>query len=121
MRYHTHLVIEDFDVFCRHGNVKKALYIMDTLASLSHVMDLTRFLRLVKLCGEVESLRKAKVVHEKINSSVFHLDVSSYHVLIKMYSNCGLVNEASSIFEEISEKSLETWYIMIRCFAKTGV
>ncbi|KAL0886080.1 hypothetical protein Bca101_010063 [Brassica carinata] len=38
-----------------------------------------------------------------------------------MYSNCGLMNEASSVFEEMPEKNLETWYILIRCLAKNGL
>ncbi|ESQ46608.1 hypothetical protein EUTSA_v10000083mg [Eutrema salsugineum] len=121
LKTHTDLVVEEFDAFYRKGNVKKALYAMDTLESLSHVLDLDRLLRLAKLCGEAEASREAKAVHWKIRASVSHLDVSSYQILIEMYSNCGLVNEASSVFEEMPEKNLETWCSIIRCFAKNGL
>lgn len=121
LRYYTDLVIEEFDAFCRQGNVKRAMHTMDTLASLSHVVDLDRLLRLAKLCGEVEASQEAKFVHGKISSLGFGLDASSYHVLIEMYSSCGLMNEASSVFEEIPEKDLETWCVMIRCLAKNGL
>ncbi|CAH2061031.1 unnamed protein product [Thlaspi arvense] len=121
LKYYTDIVIEEFDAFCRRGNVKKALYIMDTLSSMSHLLDLNRLLVLAKLCGEAEALQEAKTVHGKIRSSFCGLDVSSYHVLIEMYSNCGLLNEASGVFEEMPEKSLETWDIIIRCFAKNGL
>ncbi|KAJ0248200.1 Pentatricopeptide repeat-containing protein [Hirschfeldia incana] len=122
LKYYTDLVIEEFDAFCRQGNVKKAIHTMDTLASLSYVVDLDRLLRLAKLCGEVEASQEAKFVHGKISSLGLGLDASSYHVLIEMYSNCGLMNEASSVFEEIPErKSLETWCVMIRCLARNGL
>ncbi|KAG2298723.1 hypothetical protein Bca4012_010215 [Brassica carinata] len=121
VKYYTDLLVEEFDAFCRQGNVRKAMHTMDTLASLSHVVDLARLLRLAKLCGEVEASQEAKVVHGKISSLGCVLDVSSYHVLIEMYSNCGLMNEASSVFEEMPEKNLETWYILIRCLAKNGL
>ncbi|CAN7062923.1 unnamed protein product [Brassica oleracea var. botrytis] len=121
LKYYTDLVIEEFDAFCRQGNVKKALYTMDTLASLSHPVDLARLMRLAKLCGEVEASQEAKFVHGKIISLGCGLDVSSHHVLIEMYSNCGMMNEASSVFEEMREKTLETWCVMIRCLAKNGL
>ncbi|CAN8315082.1 unnamed protein product [Cochlearia groenlandica] len=121
LRYYTDLVVEEFDVFCRQGNVKKALYTIETLACLSHVMDLDRLLRLAKLCGEAEILQEAKVVHGKISSLGYHLDASSNHVLIEMYSNCGSIDEALNVFEKMHEKNLETWYIMIRCLAKKGL
>lgn len=121
LKYHTDIVIEEFDAFCKQGKVKKALYTIDTLASMSQVVDLTRLLRLAKLCGEAEALQEAKAVHGKISASVFHLDVSSCHVLMEMYSNCGLVDEALSVFEKMPEKNLETWYSIIRCFANNGL
>ncbi|KAF8052551.1 hypothetical protein N665_1546s0014 [Sinapis alba] len=121
LKYYTDIVIEEFDAFCRQGNVKRAMYTMDILASLSHVVDFARLIRLAKLCGEVEASLEAKVVHGKISSLGCGLDVNSYHVLIEMYSNCGLMNEASSVFEEMPEKNLETWYVMIRFLAKNGL
>lgn len=121
LKYYTDVMIEEFDSFCKQGKVKKALYSTDTLASMNHVVDLTRLLRLAKLCGEAEALVEAKAVHGKISASVSHLDVSSYHVLLEMYSSCGLVNEAANVFEKMPEKNLETWYTIIRCFAKNGV
>ncbi|CAL9234042.1 unnamed protein product [Arabidopsis halleri] len=120
LKYYTDIMIKEFDTFCKQGKVKKALYTVDTLASMNHVVDLSRLLRLAKLCGEAEGLQEAKVVHGKISSSVSHLDVSSNHILLEMYSNCGLANEAANVFEKMSEKNLETWYIIIRCFAKNG-
>ncbi|VVB09005.1 unnamed protein product [Arabis nemorensis] len=120
LKYHTDVVIEEFDAFCKQGKVKKALNAIDTLASMSHVVGLTRLVRLAKRCGEAEAVQEAKAVHGRISVSVCHLDVSSYHVLIEMYSNCGLVDEALSVFEKMPEKNLETWCSIIRCLANNG-
>nr|BAD43657.1 putative selenium-binding protein [Arabidopsis thaliana] len=120
LKYYTDIMIEEYDAFCKHGKVKKALYTIDILASMNYVVDLSRLLRLAKICGEAEGLQEAKTVHGKISASVSHLDLSSNHVLLEMYSNCGLANEAASVFEKMSEKNLETWCIIIRCFAKNG-
>ncbi|KAL1214407.1 Pentatricopeptide repeat-containing protein [Cardamine amara subsp. amara] len=121
LKYYTDVMIGEFDSFCKQGKVKNALYSIDIMASMSHVVDLSRLLRLAKLCGEAEALQEAKNVHGKISALVCHLDVSSYHVLIEMYSNCGLVNEAFSVFETMPEKNLETWCSIIRCFANNGL
>ncbi|CAH8391461.1 unnamed protein product [Eruca vesicaria subsp. sativa] len=121
LKYYTDLVIEEFDAFCRQGNVKMAMSSIDSLAILSYVVDLPRLLRLAKLCGEVEASQEAKVVHGKISSLGCVLDATSYHLLIEMYSDCGLMNKASCVFEEMPEKNLETWCIMIRCLAKNGL
>lgn len=43
-----------------------------------------------KLCGEAEALQEGK-------ASFCHLEVSSYHVLIEIYSNCRLANEGASL------------------------
>ncbi|XP_010429556.1 PREDICTED: pentatricopeptide repeat-containing protein At2g25580 [Camelina sativa] len=120
LKYFTDWAINELDEFCKQGKVKKALCTIDTLASLNHVVDLNSLLRLAKLCGEAEALEEAKAVHGKIIALARHLDVSSYHVLLEMYSNCGLVYEAASVFENMPERNLETWYITIRCFAKNG-
>ncbi|XP_010417323.1 PREDICTED: pentatricopeptide repeat-containing protein At2g25580-like [Camelina sativa] len=120
LKHYTDWAINELDKICDQGKVKKALCTIDTLASLNHVVDLTRLLRLAKVCGEAEALEEGKAVHGKIIALARHLDVSSYHVLLEMYSNCGLVNEAVSVFENMPERNLETWYITIRCFAKNG-
>ncbi|XP_023639893.1 pentatricopeptide repeat-containing protein At2g25580 [Capsella rubella] len=120
LKHYTDYMVNEFDSLCGQGKVKKALYTLGTLEIMNHVVDLSRLLRLAKLCGEAEALEEAKAVHGKISALCCYLDVSCFHLLLEMYSNCGLLDEAWSVFEEMPERNLETWDIIIRCFAKNG-
>ncbi|CAE6009010.1 unnamed protein product [Arabidopsis arenosa] len=117
LKYYTDIMIKEFDEFCKQGKVKKALYTIDTLESMNHVVDLSRLLRLAKLCGEAEGLQEAKVVHGKISSSVSHLDrlrhcpsIEDYVSLVEMYALPGFLDEALEFVERMPmEPNVDVW------------
>ncbi|KAF8050071.1 hypothetical protein N665_2051s0006 [Sinapis alba] len=114
------VTIETFDRFCNHGNLREALKVLDYLQNHGYAIDLIRLLRLAKLCDTPEVLEEAKFVHERIVSLSYPSDVSSRNAIIEMYSRCGSVVYAVKVFHEMSEKSPETWCVMMRCLVSNG-
>ncbi|XP_010526025.1 PREDICTED: pentatricopeptide repeat-containing protein At4g32450, mitochondrial-like [Tarenaya hassleriana] len=115
------VTIEEFDAFCGEGQLKNAVNVIKSLTSKGHVVDLPRLLQIAQLCGEAEALQEAKTVHKHFSVSVSVSDISSNNRMIEMFSSCGSVVDALSIFEKMVEKNSETWYTMIRCLAKNGL
>ncbi|XP_010447384.1 PREDICTED: pentatricopeptide repeat-containing protein At4g32450, mitochondrial-like [Camelina sativa] len=116
-----HSSLEELDTICREGKVKAAVEIIKSWRNEGYFVDLQRLLWIAELCGDAQALQEAKVVHEFITSSVGISDISVYNLIIDMYSGCGSVVDALTVFNSMFERSLETWCGIIRCFAKNGL
>ncbi|XP_019086649.1 PREDICTED: pentatricopeptide repeat-containing protein At4g32450, mitochondrial-like [Camelina sativa] len=119
--YSGHNSLEELDAICREGNVKTALDIIQSWRNEGYFVDLPRLLWIAELCGDAQALQEAKVVHEFITSSVGISDIRAYNLIIEMYSGCGSVEDALTVFNSMPVRSLETWCAIIRCFAKNGL
>ncbi|KAG7545363.1 Pentatricopeptide repeat [Arabidopsis suecica] len=115
-----HSSLDALDAICREGKVKEAVDIIKSWRNEGYFVDLLRLLWIAQLCGDAQALQEAKVVHEFITSSVGTLDISAYNSIIEMYSGCGSVEDALTVFNSMPERNLETWCCVIRCFAKNG-
>jgi len=113
---HQSVTIETFDALCKQVKIREALEVIDILEDKGYIVDFPRLLGLAKLCGEVEALEEARVVHDCITP----LDARSYHTVIEMYSGCRSTDDALNVFNEMPKGNSETWGIMIRCLAKNG-
>ncbi|CAH2059434.1 unnamed protein product [Thlaspi arvense] len=108
------VTIETFDALSEEGKVREAVEAVEILEDKGYVVDLPRLLGLAKLCGQAEALEEARVVHQCITAS----DVRSRNKIIEMYSDCGSVEDALNVFEEMPERNSETWCLMMSCLAK---
>ncbi|KAF8100992.1 hypothetical protein N665_0212s0033 [Sinapis alba] len=116
---HRSVTVETLDALCGDGRVLEAVEAVQILKYKGYVVDLPRLLGLAKLCGETAVLEEAKVVHDFITGSVSTpLSVASYNTILKMYCDCDSTEEALNVFNEMSERSSETWCVMMRCLAK---
>ncbi|KAL1210341.1 Pentatricopeptide repeat-containing protein [Cardamine amara subsp. amara] len=119
--YSVHSSLEELDAICREGKVKTAVDIIKSWRNEGYIVDLPRLLWLAQLCGDAQALQEAKVVHEFITSLGSLSDISAYNSIIEMYSGCGSVEDALTVFNSMPEKNSETWCGIIRCFAKNGL
>ncbi|CAA0397248.1 unnamed protein product [Arabidopsis thaliana] len=115
-----HSSLDELDSICREGKVKKAVEIIKSWRNEGYVVDLPRLFWIAQLCGDAQALQEAQVVHEFITSSVGISDISACNSIIEMYSGCGSVEDALTVFNSMPERNLETWCGVIRCFAKNG-
>ncbi|MED6171419.1 hypothetical protein PIB30_040559 [Stylosanthes scabra] len=112
--------IEELDGFCMDGKVKEAVEVLELLAKLHIPVDLPRYLQLMHHCGEAKSLEEAKIVHINALKHLSPLQVSTYNKILEMYFQCGSVNDAFNVFNNMPERNLTTWDTMITLLAKNG-
>ena len=112
--------MEELDEFCKEGKVKEAVEFLQLLQKQSVFVDLSRYLQLMQACGEAEALEEARVIHDCIVRSQSPLDVGTLNKILEMYSKCGAMDEAFSVFDNMQECNLASWYIMITWLAKNG-
>lgn len=114
-------MVEILDVLCEEGRVLEVVKVVQILKDKDYVVDLFRFLGLVKLCGEIVVLEEVKVVYDFINGLVFiFLDVVFYNMIFKMYCDCDFIEDVLNVFNEMFERNLEIWCVMMRVLFKNG-
>ncbi|CAK7339248.1 unnamed protein product [Dovyalis caffra] len=77
---------------------------------------------LLPACGMISSIRQGREIHGLIYRMEF--DITNAFVasaLIDMYSECGSVEEASTVFEKFHNKNAASWNAMIGCYGKHGM
>ncbi|KAG5029470.1 hypothetical protein JHK87_012984 [Glycine soja] len=112
--------LEELDNFCIEGNVKEAVNVLELLEKLHIPVDLPRYLQLMHQCAENKSLEEAKIVHRHTSQHLSPLQVSTYNRILEMYLECGSVDDALNIFNNMPERNLTTWDTMITQLAKNG-
>lgn len=75
---------------------------------------------LAKACSSLGALRQGKQVHAHFAVSPFYADDVVKSSLVDMYGNCGLPDNAWSVFESISRKNLVSCTAMVSGFARSG-
>ncbi|KAL3648865.1 hypothetical protein CASFOL_005268 [Castilleja foliolosa] len=117
-----HGPIEDLDRLINEGNLKEAVETLGILQDKNVEVDLTRFMSLMRVCGEYEALTQAKSVHEHLlkSNAGTHLEIRTYNRILEMYSKCGSMIDAFQVFDEMPTRNLTSWDIMISWLAKNG-
>ncbi|XP_038876765.1 pentatricopeptide repeat-containing protein At4g32450, mitochondrial-like [Benincasa hispida] len=113
--------LEELDEFCREGKLKEAVQILEVLEKQHIPINLSRYLDLMNACGEARSLEEAKVVCNYVIKSQTPLKVSTYNKILEMYSKCGSMDDAYTIFNKMPSRNLTSWDTMITWLAKNGL
>ncbi|XP_051136222.1 pentatricopeptide repeat-containing protein At4g32450, mitochondrial-like [Andrographis paniculata] len=113
--------LQHLDEFIRQGKLKEAVEQLGRLHGEGVEVDLPRYMMLIKACGDKEDLDAAKAVHEHLLKSTLHLEVRSFNRILKMYSDCGSMEDAFKVFDEMPKRNLTSWDNMITGLAKNDL
>eukprot|EP01018_Ginkgo_biloba_P011199 Gb_27469 [translate_table: standard] len=108
----------DLQTLCKHGGLKEALHILHNteqrIASLTYVC-------LLQGCITKNALSEGKLVHAHMNNRGFMPDTFFWNTLLNMYVKCGSLVDARGVFDQIPERDVFSWTVMIAAYARLGL
>jgi pentatricopeptide repeat protein len=76
---------------------------------------------LLPACGLMGSIERGREIHGLIYRMGLYINVFVASAVIDMYSKCGSVRNARSVFDRIPVKNIASWNAMIGCYGKHGM
>ncbi|KAK8951475.1 Pentatricopeptide repeat-containing protein [Platanthera zijinensis] len=101
-------------------NPHSALQIFFHLAASGIELDPVAVATAVKACREMKSAREGKKVHEIARERKLDCDILVANSLLKMYINCGRMEESLALFDSMPSKDVVSWTTIINCNARIG-
>ncbi|CAM6124224.1 unnamed protein product [Calypogeia fissa] len=75
---------------------------------------------ILKACASQSALKWGKEVHDSVAQAGFETDMRVGTALLQMYAKCECITEASRVFENLTNRNIYAWNIMIGAYAKCG-
>lgn len=110
--------IIDCHVCC--GKHKEALDLFSRMQEAHIKPDDATLVVILSACATLGALDLGTWVHSIINTRLLMNDISIVNSLIHMYTRCGELEEAQTIFTKTNNKNIVTWNTMILGFATHG-
>ncbi|KAG9441852.1 hypothetical protein H6P81_017706 [Aristolochia fimbriata] len=99
------------------GQKKEALELMSEMLTGQEMNHVT-YASSLAACSSPEELSVGKMVHAVIVVNGSYKNLLVGNALITMYSNCGVMDDASRVFHTVRERDLVTWNAMIGCYVE---
>ncbi|KAJ8764348.1 hypothetical protein K2173_006088 [Erythroxylum novogranatense] len=108
---------EAIDILCEQKRIREAIRILYQVdrppASI--------YSSLIQSCLKNRALEEGKKVHEHIKLSGFVPGLFISNRLLDMYAKCDSIVNAHKLFDDMTERDLCSWNILISGYAKTGL
>eukprot|EP01018_Ginkgo_biloba_P002564 Gb_33718 [translate_table: standard] len=110
--------LEDLRTLCNQGRLKEALHI---LQDMDRCVDSSTYLCFLQVCTKKKALSQGRLVHAHMNEWRFTPDRFLQNTLVSMYAKCGSLVEARTIFDQMPERDVYSWNVMIAACSKHGL
>ncbi|KAI3802572.1 hypothetical protein L1987_30710 [Smallanthus sonchifolius] len=107
--------------FVRNARFDEAFRFFRKMLSSNMEPDKFTFSSVITSCGRVGALDQAKWVHGLLTEKGIELNFILSSALIDMYSKCGRIETAKSIFEKVRRDDVSVWNAMINGLAMHGL
>lgn len=104
--------------YSQYGHSQKAFRIIQSMEQEGLELDIVALLCLVSACSCSGDLRQGKQVHCHLIKFGIELNNAVGNSLIDMYSKCGSFEDACVLFDQLTERDVVTWNIMIAWHAQ---
>ncbi|KAF7837401.1 pentatricopeptide repeat-containing protein [Senna tora] len=99
--------------YAKHHAFDEAFALFHEMVRSNVLPDDYTLATLSKISAEVEDLFSGKLVHAKSIESGFVSDVVIGNSLMSMYCKCGELGEARKLFDEMPQRNLSSWNVII--------
>eukprot|EP01018_Ginkgo_biloba_P001634 Gb_19896 [translate_table: standard] len=100
---------------CKQGRLKEALH---NLHVMDRLIDCSTYAFLLQGCVSKSALPDGKLVHAHITEKGLMRDRFLGNTLMNMYSKCGTLADARKVFDQMPERNVFSWTIMIGAYAR---
>ncbi|KAM7261343.1 hypothetical protein ACFE04_008710 [Oxalis oulophora] len=103
-----------------NGDHDKALSVFNKMLEVSVKPNKHTVVSALKACAKIGALEAGVQIHDYILNNGLGLNVIVGNALVDMYAKCGNVESATYVFENMKDKDILTWSIMIWGWAHHG-
>ena len=109
-------------LYAQQGQGHEALQCLEAMQRDGFTPDSVSFTCILKACGKIKSLRhKCKQIHDEIVcSGLLREDVILGTGLVDMYVQCGELDKAKEMIQELPIQNVVSWNALIAGYAKNG-
>lgn len=106
--------------FIMHKDVGNVLGLFEKMERDSVKPDEVSFLSILNACASLGDLEQGKQAHAKMIQAGLKTDIVMENALLDMYTKCGSIEIASQIFNEMTNRNVVSWTVMITTHADLG-
>ncbi|KAL0396675.1 UNVERIFIED_CONTAM: Pentatricopeptide repeat-containing protein [Sesamum calycinum] len=108
---------ESVEHLCRQKRLKDVIQLLEKQV---HQPSAVLYTTILQLCIEKRALDEGKRVHAHIKRSGFVPGIFISNKILDLYCKCESISDAQTVFDEMGEKDLCSWNILISGYAKMG-
>ncbi|XP_039168204.1 putative pentatricopeptide repeat-containing protein At3g23330 isoform X1 [Eucalyptus grandis] len=106
--------------YVKNGNYENAFEVFNTMVQKCMKVDKFTITSIISASANVGILELGRKIHAYILKVGYYLDVHLSSSLIDMYSKCGSLDDALSVFKQSQDSNVVLWTSMIFSFALHG-
>ncbi|KAJ7527660.1 hypothetical protein O6H91_16G065200 [Diphasiastrum complanatum] len=107
--------------YAQNGLGKEAFALYEQMKQEGMQPNNVTFVLLLKACASLAALEQGKQLHSEIIRRGFQLDVVVGSTLVDMYAKCGCTEDARELFDNMSERNVVSWNVMMAGYARNGL
>ncbi|KAI5065835.1 hypothetical protein GOP47_0018459 [Adiantum capillus-veneris] len=101
-------------------HTKKALDLFQKMCQGTMNIDRVTLLSVLQSIGGERDLREGKLLHAYIHEVWDCLDSIIGSILVNMYSKCGILEDMQSVFDQMPDRTLNSWTALIFAYGQDG-
>ncbi|KAL2935323.1 hypothetical protein RDABS01_018441 [Bienertia sinuspersici] len=116
----THKDTASWNTLISGFQTEEALILFSQMLRHQFAPDQTTYVTILSICGSFALHNWGKAIHSQTIKTGFVYDVLVSSSLMSMYSKCGLVKDATTLFQSMEYRDIVTWNAMIVAQAYLG-
>ncbi|KAL7134495.1 hypothetical protein ABFS83_11G029800 [Erythranthe nasuta] len=106
--------------YAQNGQTETAISLFHEMQNLDIQPNPVTVTSILSACAQLGALGLGKWVHDLIKKECFDSNIYVSTALIDMYTKCGSIDEARTVFNNLQEKNVVTWNSMISGYGLHG-
>ncbi|XP_057854690.2 putative pentatricopeptide repeat-containing protein At3g49142 isoform X2 [Cryptomeria japonica] len=106
--------------YAQNGLVEKALEMFKHMQLAGLKPDSATFASILPVCAKMGALEQGMEFHQRIMKRGIFSNVSIANALIDMYSKCGSIQKARTLFDTMPQQDVISWTTMIAGYGRHG-